>query len=214
MTNFAEVQFPTDISQNAVGGPRFNTSVLILSSGAEHRNINWLSQRGEWDVSHGLKTQEQVDVLLAFFYARRGKAYGFRFKDWSDYRLPRWRSTPGDIDALPTLFTTNGTTSVFQLAKVYSDVGGSFSRPIYKPVAGSLQLLNNGVITTDFTVNTTTGLVTLGATTTATTGHLITGSCEFDVPVRFDTDDMKLTTITTENFAWNPVPVVETREIA
>lgn len=213
MAAFHEVQFPVGISQGAVGGPRFNTSVLILSSGAEHRNVNWANQRGEWDVSHGLKTQEQVNILLAFFYARRGKAYGFRYKDWSDYRNPRWRTTPGDIDPLPLMFNTNGTLATFQLVKVYGDSAAVFVRSIYKPVAGSLQLYNNGTPTTDFSVDTTTGIVTLGATTAATSGHAITGYFEFDVPVRFDTDDMKLTTTTTENFAWNPIPIVETREI-
>jgi uncharacterized protein (TIGR02217 family) len=213
-SSFHEIQFPPSISQGAVGGPRFSTTVLTLSSGAEHRNINWAQQRGEWDVSHGLKTQEQIDQLLAFFYARRGKAYGFRFKDWSDYRLPRWRTLPGDIDPLPVFFTTNGSTASFQLVKTYTDAGGSFVRPIYKPVAGTLQLYNNGVATSDYTVNTTTGIVTLGNTTKATTGHLITGYCEFDVPARFDTDDMKITVTTTEIFQWGPISVVETREIA
>lgn len=212
--SFHEVQFPPDISQGAVGGPRFSTSVLVLSSGAEHRNINWAHQRGEWDVSKGLKTQEQLDVLLDFFYARAGKAYGFRFKDWSDYRLPRWRSLPGDIDPLPTLFTTNGTLATFQLIKTYGDTAASFQRIITKPVAGTLQLFINGVATTDYTYDTTTGIVTLGATTTALHAAVITGYCEFDVPCRFDTDDMKVTTTTTDNFSWGPIPIVETREIS
>lgn len=214
MVAFHEVQFPPDISQGAVGGPRFSTSIMTLSSGAEHRNINWSKQRGEWDIAHGLKTQEQVEVLIAFFYARRGRAYGFRMKDWADYRLPRWRYTPGDIVALPTLFTTDGTTRTFQLTKVYADAAGSFTRLIQKPVPGTLQLYNNAVATTAYSVDTTTGIVSLNSAIYSTTGRHITGYCEFDCPVRFDTDEMKLNTQTTENFQWNPVPLVETREIA
>ena len=42
--------------------------------------------RGRWDVASGLKKQAQIDELIAFFRARRGKAYGFRFKDWTDYK--------------------------------------------------------------------------------------------------------------------------------
>jgi uncharacterized protein (TIGR02217 family) len=214
MASFHEVQFPPSISEGAVGGPRFSTSITALSSGAEHRNVNWVSSRGEWDVSHGLKTQQQVDALLTFFYARQGKAYGFRFKDWSDYRLPAWINTPGDLDAIPLLFTTDGVTTTFQLQKVYGDAGATYIRNIAKPVAGSLILLNNGSPTFDFSVSTTTGIVTLGSTTATSTGHLITGYCEFDVPVRFDTDDAKVTVITIDNFGWTPIPIVEIREIA
>ena len=70
----------------------------------------------------------------------------------------------------------------------------------------------NGVITSDFTVDTTTGIVTLGGALTATSGRLITGYCEFDTPCRFDTDDMKISVLTTENYAWSSIPIVEIRD--
>jgi uncharacterized protein (TIGR02217 family) len=197
----------------AVGGPRFSTTVTVLSGGAEQRNINWQHSRGEWDVSHGLKTEQQVDDLLAFFHARAGKAFGFRFKDWSDYRLPRWIDVPGDLAPIPVVFTTDGTTRTFQIVKVYGDTAGFYVRPITKPVAGTVQVLHNGVQTFDFTVDFTTGIVTLGTAISGTTGHQIALVCEFDVPCRFDTDDMKLTTTMVDNFSWSTIPVVETREI-
>jgi len=213
MAAFHEVQFPPSISMGAVGGPRFSTTVTTLSGGSEQRNVNWAKARGEWDVAHGLKTEQQVDQLLAFFHARNGKAYGFRFKDWSDYRLPRWIDTPGDIEPIPVIFTTNGTTRTFQIVKVYGDTAGSYVRTIAKPVAGTVQMLNNGVQTFAFTVDVTTGIVTLNSSIYTTTGHQIAVVCEFDVPCRFDTDDMKLTTTMVDNFSWSAIPVVETREI-
>jgi uncharacterized protein (TIGR02217 family) len=211
--SFAEIQFPPDISQGATGGPRFNTSIITLSSGAEHRNINWSLSRGVWDVSKGLQTQTQVEALIDFFTARHGRAIAFRFKDWSDYRLPRWLSTPGDMGALPLLFTTDGVTTTFQLVKVQGDGVATYRRPITKPVPGSLQIYNNGGATFDFTVDTTTGIVTLGSTTAATTGHLITGSCEFDVPARFDSDDLKINVTTLDIMGWEQIQVVETRDV-
>jgi uncharacterized protein (TIGR02217 family) len=214
MVAFHDVQFPPSISQGAVGGPRFSTTVTTLSSGSEQRNINWQKSRGEWDVSHGLKTEQQVDQLLAFFHARNGKAYGFRFKDWSDYRLPRWQDVPGDLEPIPVMFTTDGATAVIQITKVYGDTAGFYVRPITKPVAGTVQMLHNGVQTFDFTVDNTTGLITLGSAIALTTGHTIAVVCEFDVPCRFDVDDMKLTTTMVDNFSWQSIPVVETREIA
>ena len=212
--SFHEVRFPVGISQGAVGGPRFNTTVLSLSSGQESRNINWKNSRGEWDVSFGLQSQAQVGALLDFFRARHGKAFGFRFKDWTDYRAPRWRDTPGDMGGIPVLFTTTGLTHTFQLFKTYGDTAASYTRTIAKPVAGTLQLLSNGlpVSSGDFSVDTTTGIVTM-SDTLAAGGHTIAGAFEFDVPCRFDTDDMKISITTTEIMAWPSIPVVEIRDI-
>lgn len=211
MATFHEVQFPPSISQGASGGPGFHTTILSLASGAEQRNIDWSLTRAQYDVAHGLKTQAQLNQLIAFFYARRGRAYGFRFKDWTDFRLPNWTNTPGDLDPLPTLFTTDGTTATFQLQKVYFDAAGSFIRPIRKPVAGTLKLYDNGTLTAAYTVDTTTGIVTLNSSLSTTTGHVITGSCEFDVPVRFDTDDLKATINDYDNFSWGQIPLIELR---
>jgi uncharacterized protein (TIGR02217 family) len=46
-----------------------------------------------------LKKQAQIDELVAFFRARRGKAYGFRFKDWTDHKATGQLLGTGD-DAL------------------------------------------------------------------------------------------------------------------
>jgi Conserved hypothetical protein 2217 (DUF2460) len=60
--------------------------MVATAAGREKRNANWSEARGRWDVASGLKNQAQIDELIAFFRAPRGKAYGFRFKDWTDYR--------------------------------------------------------------------------------------------------------------------------------
>jgi hypothetical protein len=83
---FHEIQFPNDIAYGATGGPEFATSVVATASGYEQRNINWSAARGRWDVASGLKKQTQLDTLIAFFRARKGRAHGFRFKDWTDYK--------------------------------------------------------------------------------------------------------------------------------
>ena len=96
MTFLPGVRLPTDIERGAIGGPRFNTTVLELDSGREKRNQNWQDTRGEWDVGYGLMTKYQedpasviadVDDLIHFFYTVRGMAFSFRFKDWSDYEV-------------------------------------------------------------------------------------------------------------------------------
>jgi uncharacterized protein (TIGR02217 family) len=54
----------------------------------EKRNVNWSEARGRWDVASGLKKQQQLGELIAFFRARKGKAYGFRFKTGRTTRRP------------------------------------------------------------------------------------------------------------------------------
>ena len=206
--SFHEVQFPPAISLGATGGPGFHTTVLTLADGSEKRNIDWSKDRGTWDVAHGLKSQDDLNLLIAFFRVRRGQAYGFRFKDWTDFNLA------DDGEALPLLFTTDGHTATFQLQKVYEDVAGTYVRDIFKPVAGTLALLSAGVPIETFVVDTTTGIVTLtDAVLIATVGTPVTGSCEFDVPVRFTTDSMIVSITDVDNFAWGQIPLMEVRDI-
>ncbi len=202
---FHEVQFPPAISYGATGGPGFHTAVMATASGYEHRNMDWSLARANYDVASGLKTQAELNVLLKFFYARRGKFHGFRFKDWADFQSP----FPGEL--LPVIGTTNGTQSTFQLVKSYGDAGGSYVRPILKPVPGTVAVFSDGVPATGWTVNTTNGIVTVSAADAATTGRSITASCQFDVPVRFDIDDMKVAINDYNNFSWSSVPLVELR---
>ena len=203
--SFHEVRFPSDISYGATGGPGFNTTVLTLASGFERRNINWSLARAQYDVAQGLKNQDQLNQLIDFFVARRGKAYGFRFKDWTDFQLP----FPGG--ATPVMMTTDGTTTTFQLRKTYQDAGNSYTRTLNKIVSGTLTVYNNGAITTDYTADLNTGIVTLGITARATTGHVIAATCEFDVPVRFDVDELKASITDYGIFAWGQIPLLEVR---
>ncbi len=196
---FHEVRFPDDIAYGASGGPAYSTSVVATASGFEQRNANWSAARGKWDVSSGLKQQAQLDLLIAFFRARKGKAYGFRFKDWTDYRAT------GQL-----LGTGDGATKVFQLVKAYASGAGSEARTITKPVLGSVVPYLGGVKqTSGWSINTVTGVLTFSVAPTQ--GVVVTADFEFDVPVRFDTDSMD---VTIENFnlnQWSSIPIVEIR---
>ena len=95
-------------------------TVVAISAGHEKRNVNWSEARGRWDVASGLKKQAQIDELIAFFRARRGKAYGFRFKDWTDHKATGQLLGTGD-DVL----------TQFQLVKHYPS--GSVTRSAPSP---------------------------------------------------------------------------------
>lgn len=199
MSGFHEVQFPPDISYGASGGPGYSTTVVTTVSGHERRNANWAAARGKWNVAHGLKKREQVAALIAFFRARKGRAYGFRFKDWTDYQAFAQVLGVGD-----------GANKTFQLVKHYASGGEIDTRLIAKPLTGTVKIYRDGVeAVTGWTVNTATGLVTF--TTAPISGVQVTADFEFDVPVRFDSDQMDITIETYQLGSWGQIPVLEIR---
>jgi uncharacterized protein (TIGR02217 family) len=199
MAAFHEVRFPPEISYGASGGPGYLTTVVATASGHEHRNANWAAARGKWDVASGLRDRAHVAELIAFFRARRGRAHGFRFKDWTDYQA-----------SAQVLGTGNGSLKTFQLVKNYVSGGVTESRIIAKPVAGTVKVYRNGVLASSgVSVDTTIGVVTFSTAPSA--GVIVTADYEFDVPVRFDTDQMDVTIETYNLGNWGQVPIVEIR---
>lgn len=198
--SFHEVRFPEDISYGSSGGPKFKTTVFTLDSGYEQRNIDWSQMKAEYDVSQGVKTRAQMDDLRAFFYARRGRAYGFRFKDWGDYQAANQQIGVGD-----------GTTKNFQMIKTYTSGPSSYARKLTKLVSGTFTagvLVNS--VSAPYTVDVNTGIITI--TTAPGAGQIVfVPYVEFDVPVRFDTDHLSATHDQWEMESWNSIPLVEVR---
>ena len=151
-------RFPDNIAFGAVGGAGFNTDVVVLGSGFEQRNINWLSARGKWDVSHGIKLKTEMSTIIAFHRAMKGRAHGFRFKDWSDYQV---KLTDG------TLIPIAGFASQYQITKNYSAGSLNDARAIRKPIAGTIIAYRSGVAMTagsgagQIAIDATTGIVTI-----------------------------------------------------
>jgi len=199
MTGFHEVRFPDNIAYGATGGPEFATTVVVSGAGHEQRNVNWAEARGRWDVGSGLKDQAQLDELIAFFRARKGRAYGFRFKDWTDYKAT------GQL-----LGTGDDARTQFQLVKHYPSGSVIEIRPVTKPVAGTVRIYQDAIEQlAGWSVDVTTGLITF--TAAPMVGVQITADFEFDVPVRFDTDHMAVTIETFGLHRWQQIPIVELR---
>lgn len=176
----------------------FSTDIVETFGGNEQRNINWSEARGQWNVAHGVKTQSQLDTLIAFFRARRGKAIGFRFKDWSDYKVT------GQV-----LGTGNGTQTAFQLKKSYTSLV-TVDRTIKKPVSGTIQVYKDAVLQgSGYTVDITTGVITF--TVAPANGVVVSATFEFDVPVRFDTDQIEINLESYGIGSWGNIPLVELR---
>ena len=87
MAFFESPRFPERISLEARGGPGFATDVVTVESGREKRNARWAYPRHQWDVSHAVRTEAQYKPLHDHFMSAKGRANGFRFKDFTDYRV-------------------------------------------------------------------------------------------------------------------------------
>lgn len=188
---FHEVTLDDGIAYGARGGPGFRTQIQALDSGQENRIERWANPRRTYDISYGLKTHESVASILEFYLARKGAAYGFRFKDFHDCTTAVTHVDEvleGDAPAADDeqLGTGDGTTTQFQMVKRYVSGGTIRTRTITKPRDGTILVAVNGVTKTedvDYTVNYTSGIVTF--TTAPAFGTLITWGGYFDVPVRF-----------------------------
>lgn len=154
-------RFPEDISYDSSGGPAYETTVVVMKSGFEQRNQVWEYPRCRYNVALGVKTIDRLYQLIEFFHAVAGRAYGFRYKDWSDYKSCAVDKTPTYTDQ--TIGTGDGVTVDFQLKKVYQVGTLQRNRVIKKPVSGTVSVSISDVEDLRWTVDTKTGLITFSA---------------------------------------------------
>ena len=205
---FHEIRFPDNISRGARGGPERRTQVVELASGDEERNASWANSRRRYDVAYGIRRADDLAAVVAFFEARNGRLYGFRFKDWADYKssLPSQAVAPTDQQ----IGTGTGALKTFLLSKRYTSGAQTWVRSIAKPVAGTIRVALGMVEQlSGWTVDTTTGVVTF--TTAPAGGVIVRAGFEFDVPVRFDTDTLDVTLDIERLGSITSIPLLEIR---
>lgn len=196
-----QVRLPTTVEEGAVGGPRFKTIIQQAISGHEYRIGEWDACRGEWDVGYGIRSRDDLLAVKTFYLARFGRLHSFRFRDWTDY-----------MATLAAIGTGTGTEDEFQLKKTYTSGSRSYIRTITQPVSGALSVFVNAIQkteTTDYTVNYETGIITFGAGDIPANGEAVTATFEFDVPVRFDDDVMKISAVAVDAGRIPPITVIE-----
>jgi uncharacterized protein (TIGR02217 family) len=207
---FHEVRFPASLSFGSTGGPERRTEIVALANGFEERNSPWAHSRRRYDAGVGMRSLDDIEALVAFFEARRGQLYGFRWKDWSDYKSCAPSAEVGFEDQL--LGVGDGLRAEFRLVKKYGSGEAAYLRPITKPVAGTVRVGVAGDPQAEgvhFSVDTTTGVITFADPPGA--GAQVTAGFEFDVPVRFDTDSIRTSVASFQAGEVPSVPVVEVR---
>ena len=200
---FHEVRLPARLAFGSTGGVERRTEIATLGSGFERRSTPWAEGRRRYLIGAGLRSLDDMAALTAFFEARRGRLYGFRFRDFADFKS----CAPGEAVAATDqrIGTGDGTRRMYRLTKVYGD----HERRITKPVEGSVRMAVNGVETTAFALDHATGEATLASPPTA--GAVVTAGFVFDTPVRFDADRVE---VTLESFGAGrmaAMPLIEVR---
>ena len=167
--------------------PRYSVSIVPRANGSERRNINWAYPLTRLTITVGPSEggDPAVQELLRFYHAVRGSGYGFRVKDYADFKSCAVGETPAATDC-PAVLVAGSSPEVYQLTKRYTYGSLSQDRAIYTPVQGPIQSEDDGdpkVEGVDYTIDYTTGEVTLAFT--PSTGGPTWGG-EFDLPMRFD----------------------------
>ncbi|KAF0171996.1 MAG: Uncharacterized protein FD162_2633 [Rhodobacteraceae bacterium] len=207
---FHEIRFPANVSFGSQGGPERLTEIVTLANGFEERNTPWEHSRRRYDAGFGLRSLEDVDTLLAFFEARRGRLHAFRWKDWSDYKSGPAGAAISAFDQ--RIAVGDGVRTQFQLVKTYASGSAAYVRPIAKPVAGTVLVAVGGdpkVEGLEFSVDAASGMVSF--VVAPDIGAEITAGFEFDVPARFDSDRIETSVASFRAGEVPNVPIVEVR---
>jgi uncharacterized protein (TIGR02217 family) len=211
MAGFHEILFPLDIALKSAGGPERKTEIVALGSGAEERNARWAHSRRRYDAGYGVKTIDALSQVVAFFEERRGRLYGFRWRDRLDHSSAAPNASISPLDQ--AIGTGDGAQTVFPLVKLYGAAHAPYQRPIAKPVAGTVRVAVGGVEQTEgvaFNCDVATGVVTFLSGHVPGAGVIVRAGFIFDVPVRFDTDYLE---VDLSAFAAGSVPRIPLVEI-
>lgn len=184
MIGFHNTRFPEDVSWGSSGGPHFKTQIFESFRGFEKRNIDWAQPIMKFNVAYGVKTDVQTLSVLNFFNARQGRAYGFRYKNWGNYRTQSGVIATGD-----------GLSTRLPIFKFYGFQGARMYKRLRKIVTGSVVNVGVGAIGgmvegVDYNIDYDTGEIALNFAP----GYGIpvyAETLEFDEPVRFEDDSMQ-----------------------
>ncbi|MBZ8135502.1 DUF2460 domain-containing protein [Afifella sp. IM 167] len=211
-TGFHETRFPLSLAFGSTGGPERRTEVVLTASGYEERNQRWADSRRRYNVGSGVRSLADIETLIAFFEERRGRLYGFRFRDRADFRSCAPGAEPGPLDQ--KLGTGDGETADFALQKTYGGAHAPWIRRVAKPVEGTVRVAVDGAEMeegTDVFADPLTGTLTFAPSKIPAAGAEVTAGFCFDVPVRFDTDRLDIDLAAFAAGEAPSVPIVEIR---
>lgn len=188
---FIEEQFPLVPSVGAKSIPAYSNSAVRMRSGSERRNRFWEYPLHRYMISVDPREVDEVQTVLEWFHAMGGTECGFRLIDRADFKSCRVQNTPAPLDQPLVALDTSPVS--YQLIKEYTVGSRTQERIILKPVAGTIRVANGAGAeqsSSTWDLDTTTGILTPNG---GFTGVPTTWGGEFDVPVRFESDELPIT---------------------
>lgn len=170
MGAFLEERLSVAVKYGASYGDAYSVEITKTKNGSEYRSLLHPFPVREFHFAFDAKASTLYQNIANTYHRAFGTYAGFRVKCLDDY------TTNGQIGA-PTAFdqplATVSLGATYQLQKVYGEGGTPLSigrpyRTIFKPVAATTLIGINGVPirSADWSVNTTTGIVTFVADVT------------------------------------------------
>ena len=173
--------FPESISMKYTYTIEYKTTIHKAKSGYELRIANVDYPLLSYNIINDLKSKTEIENLVNFFKLTKGKAIGFKFKDWLDYNVNN-----------QVIATADGKTKDFQLIKTYLFNDYIQIRKITKPIKNTVKIyINNIDNTSHANINYENGIISFE--NAPEKNSIIKADFEFYVPVRFDTDKLDIT---------------------
>jgi uncharacterized protein (TIGR02217 family) len=208
MSSLHAVRLPVDIEKGTQGGLGFYTTITASPPGGEQRNQQWEDERGSWDISYGIRKDVHLRAVRNFYFARRGKAFSFLFRDWGDYTATDTGIGVGNgvVDDIGFTGHRAGTAD-WQLVKTYPDNVNPFVRRIFQPdLSAPYHIYVNAVEKTVTQV--ANGVFRFLNADIPLVGEVITGTFTFDIAVRFDSDRLAQVLSTPDVYSISSIKLV------
>lgn len=195
-----EIRLDQDIEVGAKARPRYSTDLVQTDGGHEVATERWRYPlfTFEFNLEPGVPNfTEDLEEFIDVFHLAGGRAGRFLFRHWRDYQAVDQLIGEGD-----------GSKTAFQLYRVYVRGALTRRRKITRPVSGTVTVKVNGVVTA-------ATLGALGVVTFAAppaNGADITATFDFDIPVRFESDEIEFVALNDDLEQAVDIVLVEVRE--
>jgi len=178
VSDFIDTRFPLEIAFGSGGAETFETDLFAGENLLEVREERSTDSRGIYDIAM-VRPATEIEAVKALFLCAQGQRRTFRHRDPRDWSVSSAHIGTGDA-----------TVSTFQLVRPFWDSTYYFGKPVTRPVSTSVTVTLDGVATTEFTVDTTAGVVTM--TTVPGSSVIVRASFEYDREVRFGQDELTI----------------------
>lgn len=166
MADFLEEVLYSTVKYGSSWSDEYVVDVTTTSSGQEDRFLRHTFPRRTLSLDFDLSVADMWTNIINLYHRAHGTYSGFRARCYDEWSSNGAIGTPTRTDQPLTLIS--GLT--YQLRKYYgldkaAGASGYPYRTIFKPVTGTVIVGVGGKKVTEFTVDTTTGVVTFSATT-------------------------------------------------